>query len=66
MSCNILIKKVLSSPNNQVNYNRMIQILPIIVGEGSKGIAFESYAPFFKDFDEENEDPITFAIKVED
>lgn len=44
----------------------MIQILPIIVGDGSKGIAFESYAPFFKDFDDDNEDPITFAIKVED
>jgi len=44
----------------------MIQILPMVVGELAKGIKFNSYGPFFTDFDEDNEDPITFAIKVED
>lgn len=56
----------MSQQNNQVNYNRMIQILPLISGETCKGISFKEYAPFFSDFDEDNENPITFAIKIED
>jgi hypothetical protein len=38
----------------------------MITGELAKEIKFESYAPFFQDFDDENENPITFALKVED
>jgi hypothetical protein len=44
----------------------MIQILPLVTGEYAKEIRFENYAPFFQDFDEENENPLTFAVKIED
>lgn len=52
--------------NTQDNYNRMIQILPMIVHDYAKGIPYKEYAPFFTDFDEEDENPLTFAIKVEE
>lgn len=56
----------MDSENNLVNYNRMMQILPMIVGEDAKGIPFKCYGKFFSDFDEDNENPITFAQKIED
>ena len=44
----------------------MVQILPNVVSDLANGIKFENYAPFFVDFDDDNEDPITFAMKIED
>lgn len=43
----------------------MIQILPLVVHENAKGIAFSEYGPFFTDFDDDNEDPLTFCMKLE-
>ena len=43
----------------------MVQILPMVVSEQDIGISFKEYAPFFTDFDDDNEDPLTFSIKVE-
>ena len=66
VSANILIDNVMSAGNTQVNYNRMVQILPMVVSEQAKGIPYKEYSPFFTDFDDDNEDPLTFSIKVEE
>ena len=38
----------------------------MVVSEHAKGIPFKEYSPFFTDFDDDNEDPLTFSMKVEE